>query len=132
MGRINIAGFALMLFGTLGQSLLLGRLTDVVPSWLTFALLFLPGLLVYAISFCQVAPCGPKRFAQLLIVAMIWYSFDTVACELVWLLTPTNRSHVYSAVIPHALCYGSTFSFILLIRAVRDARNYHATHPETA
>jgi len=136
MGRINIAGFALMLPGALGQSLLLGRSLfnhprHVVPFRLIFVLLYAPGLLIWAISFCKVAPCGPKRFAQLLTIGMAWYSFNTLACELVWLLIPASRPQTYSAAIPHLLCYGSALSFIVLIRAARDARNYHATHPET-
>lgn len=57
---------------------------------------------------------------------MAWYSLDTFVCELVWLLSPTGRSEVIVAAIAHALCYGSAMSFIVLIRAVRDARNYRA------
>jgi hypothetical protein len=129
MGRINIAGFALAA-GAVGQNLLLGQLVDRGPSWLIFASLFGPWLLVYVISFCRVAPCGPGRFAQILIFAMAWYSVNTFVCELVWLLVPAGRSQMYSAAIPHALCYGSALSFIVLIRAVRAARNYQDTAPE--
>ena len=127
MGRVNIAGWAL-LFGAVGQTLLLGHSIDRVPTWLVFVPLLGPWLLVYVISFCRVAPCGPGRFAQMLIIAMAWYSLNTLACELVWLLVPTGRSHIYGAAIPHALCYGSALSFIELIRAVRDLRKYQAHH----
>jgi hypothetical protein len=131
MGRINIAGWTL-LFGAIGQALLLGNTMDRVPHWLMWVPLFGPWLLVYVISFCRVAPCGPGRFAQLLIVSMAWYSLDTLACELVWLLVPAGRSHMYSAVVPHALCYGSALSFIVLIGAVRHARNYQANNSVTS
>jgi hypothetical protein len=125
-----------MLPGTLGQSLLLGRSLfshsrNIVPFGLIFVFLFAPGLLVWGISFCRVAPCGPKRFVQLLTIGMAWYSFNTLACELVWLIIPASHPHTYSAAIPHLLCYGSALSFIVLIRAARDARNYHATQPES-
>ena len=129
MGKINIAGWVLAP-GAAGQALLLGHSIDKVPFWLIFVPLCVPWLLVYAISFCKVAPCGPGRFAQLLIIAMSWYSYNTLVCELVWLLVPKAHSHMYSAAIPHLLCYGSAASFIVLIRAVRDARNYRASHPE--
>lgn len=129
MGKINIAGWTLAL-GAAGQARLLGHLIDKVPFWLIFVPLCVPWLLVYVISFCRVAPCGPGRFAQLLIIAMVWYSCNTIACELIWLLIPTSHPDAYSAAIPHLLCYGSAASFIVLIRAVRDARNYHANHPE--
>lgn len=129
MGKINIAGWTLAL-GAAGQARLLGHLIDKVPFWLVFVPLSGPWLLVYVISFCRVAPCSPNRFAQLLIIAMSWYSFDALACELVWLLIPKGRSQMFSAAIPHALSYGSALSFIVLMRAVRDARNYRASHPE--
>ena len=124
MGKINIAGFALSL-GAVGQALLLAHWIGSV-SLLVVALLG-PYLLVHVISFCRVAPCGPGRFAQILIIAMAWYSFDTFACELVWLLAPTRRSDTIVAAIAHALCYGSAISFIVLIPAVRDARNHQTT-----
>jgi hypothetical protein len=129
MGKINVASWVLLL-GAVGQALLLGHLMDRVPHWLIFVPLYGPWLLAYVISFCRVAPCGPGRFAQLLIFAMAWYSFDAIACELVWLLVPASHSQIYSAVIPHALCWGSAFSFIVLIRGVRDAREYRFNHPE--
>jgi hypothetical protein len=129
VGKINVASWALLL-GAVGHALLLGRLMDRVPHWLLFVPLFGPWLLGYVISFCRVAPCGPGRFAQILIVAIAWYSINTFACELIWLLVPASRSQMYSAVIPHALCLGSAFSFIVLIRAVRDAREYRTNHPE--
>jgi hypothetical protein len=128
MGRVNIAGWALG-FGAVGQSLLLGHSIDRIPLWLILVPLCGPWLMVYVISFCRVAPCGPGRFAQILIVAMAWYSVDTLVCELVWLLVPTGRSQMYAPAIPHALCYGSAVGFTVLIHAVRDARNYQANRP---
>lgn len=95
MGKINISAFGLWV-GALGQFLLLGNLFDRVPHLLVFAPLLGPWLLLYVISFCRVAPCGPSRFAQLVIIGVAWYSFDTVMCELVRLLVPTSRSRVYS------------------------------------
>lgn len=58
----------------------------------------------------------------MLTVAMVWYIADTVVCESVWVLLPAARSHVYSAIIPHAIAYGCAVSFIALVRAARDAR----------
>jgi hypothetical protein len=125
VGRINIAGWALLV-GAVGQALLLGHSTDRIPTWLIIMPLLGPWLVVYVISFCRVAPCGPGRFAQILVIAMAWYSFDTFVCELVWLLIPSGRSHVYGAAVPHVLSYGGAVSFIVLIRAVRDVRNLQA------
>ena len=129
MGKINVASWALLL-GAVGQALLLGHSVDRVPHWLVDAPLFVPWLVVYVISFCRVAPCGPRRFAQILTAAMAWYSINTLVCELVWLLLPASRSQMYSAIIPHALCWGSALSFIVLTRGVRDARAYQTEHPE--
>ena len=128
MGKINISAFGLAI-GAVGQSLLLGHLFDRLPHWLLLAPLLGPWLLVYVVSFCRVAPCGPGRFAQLLVIAFTWYSIDTVICELVWLLVPTSRSQMYSATIPHVLCYGGALTFLVLTRAVRSASNYRLNSP---
>jgi hypothetical protein len=111
---------------------MLGNAINKVPFWLIFVPLLGPYLVVHVISFCRVAPCGPSRFAQIITNAMAWYVADTVACELVWLLLPVARSHMYFAAIPHALTYGCAVSFIVLVRAVRDARQYAVDHPENA
>ena len=129
MGKISVAAWALLL-GAVGQALLLGHLLDNVPDWLIFAPLCGPWLIGYAISFCRVAPCGPGRFAQILIFAMAWYSFDTFVCEMIWLFVPAGRSRMYIAVIPHGLCLVGALSFIVLIRGVRHAREYQTNHPE--
>ena len=131
MGTINIAGWALLI-GAMGQALMLGGFIKTIPFWLIFVPLLGPWLLVYVISFCRVAPCGPRRFARLLTIAMTWYSTDTLVCESVWLFVPASHSHIYPAAIPHALSYGSAVSFIVLLRAVRDARKYATDHPESA
>lgn len=128
MGKINISAFGLAV-GALGQYLLLGNLFDRVPQWLLFAPLLGPWLLLYVISFCRVAPCGPGRFAQLLIIAISWYSVNEVMSELVWLLAPTSRSRVYSAILPHVLSFGSALVFIPLTRAIRWARDCQANEP---
>ncbi len=123
MGKINLASLALWL-GAIGQSLLLGHLLDRFSSWLSFLPFLGPWILVFVISFCRIAPCGPTRFAQLLVFAMGWYSLNTLGCEMVWLFVPSGRSSVYSATIPHVLAYGSAISFIVFVDAVREARRY--------
>lgn len=128
MGKINIAGWGLW-FGAIGQALLLYDLIGRAPYWFTYVALLGPWLLVFVISFCRVAPCGPARFAQILTLAMAWYSLDTLVCELVWLFVAKDKSHLYVAALAHALCYGSAATFTVLIRAVRDARNYQSNHP---
>ena len=131
MGKLNVAGWVLSL-GAVGQALLLGDFFGRFPSWLLFALLLGPWLLVYTISFCRVAPCGPSRFAQMLIAAMAWYSVDTIACELIWLRFPIHRLGLESALIAHALCYLSALSFIVLIRGVRQAREFEQSQSRNA
>lgn len=130
MGRINVAGYVLGL-GAVGQSLMVGNAIHKVPCWLIFITLLGPWLAVHVISFCRIAPCGPRRFAQILTIAMVWYAADTLVCELVWLLLPAARSHMYSAAVPHVLTYGCAVSFIIFGRAVRDARQYAVNHPES-
>lgn len=121
MGWINLASLGLVI-GAVGQGVLLRPMLGSLPFWPIFVWLMVPWLLVFGVSFCQVAPCGPRRFAQILIFSMAWYSLDTVACELVWLFGPRDVSYATSAAIAHALCYGGAMVLILLIRAVRGAR----------
>lgn len=129
VGRVNITGYVLG-FGAVGQSLLLGNAIQRVPLWLIFIPLLVPFLIVHVISFCRVAPCGPRRWAQMLTFAMSWYIADTAVCELVWLLQPAARSHAYSGTIPHAIAYGCAVSFVVLVRAAREARQCAVAHPE--
>ena len=130
MGRVNLVGYVLG-FGAVGQALMLGNAIHGVPSWLIFLPLLIPFLVVHIISFTRVAPCGPRRWAQLLTIAMVWYLADTLVCELVWLLLPAARSHVYSAAVPHIIAYGCVVGFVVLVRAAREARQYAIDHPES-
>lgn len=131
MGRVNITGYVLC-FGAVGQMLMLGHAVRGIPLWLNFTPLLIPFLLLHVVSFTRVSPCGPRRFAQILTIAMAWYVADTGACELVWLLLPAARSHVYSALVPHVIAYGCAVSFIVPVRAAREARRYALDHPENA
>jgi hypothetical protein len=131
MGKINVAAYGMAL-GTIGQALLLARRFGAFPSWALFLPLLGPWILVHVISFCRVAPCGPKRFAHILISSMWWYSFDTLVCELLWMFAPTGNSRFADAVVAHAFAYGGAISFIALIRAVREARTFAENHPESA
>jgi hypothetical protein len=127
MGRINVAGYGLAI-GAIGQALLLNALSHWFSAWLIFIPLLVPWLMVHVVSFCKVAPCRPRRFAQILSIAMAWYVFDALLCELIWLFIPTGRAIGLSAAIAHLLCYGSALCFIVLIHAVREARKYQAIH----
>lgn len=133
MGKINIAGYGLAV-GALGQTLLLSKVLQRLPSWFILVPLLGPWLLVHVISFCRVPPCGPRRFAQILIIAMTWYSLDTFVIdviEMMWILLPTRPSDWSVTTIAHALCYGSVVSFIVLIPAAYNVENYEANHPGT-
>jgi len=131
MGRINVAGWVLAL-GAVGQSLMLGNVITKIPFWIVFVPFLGPYLVIHVISFCRVAPCGPRRFAQILTFAMAWYVVDTLDCELIWLFLPAKRSHMYPVAVPHVLAYGCAVSFVILLRGIRDARQYAIDHPEKA
>jgi len=130
MGTINVAAYGMAL-GAIGQALLLTRRLGAFPIWPIFVLLLGPWILAHVISFCRVAPSGPRRFALLLSVAIWWYSFDTTVCELLW-MSATAASRIADAAIAHAIAYGGASSFIVLIRAVRSAKTFAENHPESA
>ena len=130
MGKINVAAYGMAL-GVIGQSLLLAPRFGHVSLW-AFLPLLGPWLLAHVISFCRVAPCGPRLFALLLSASMWWYLLDTLVCELLWMLAPTAASRVPLAVIAHAIAYGGASSFMVLVRTVREARTFAENHPESA
>jgi hypothetical protein len=127
-GVINLAGYGLPL-GAVGQNLLIGSGFPRVSSAMVLIYLFIPWFLVHVISFCRQAPCGPRRFYQILIVAMSWYAVNTFVAEascFAFAVSPPR----YSVAIPQLMIVcGLAISFPVLIRAVRRIRQYEVSLP---
>lgn len=125
MSKLHVASWGLML-GSLGH---LACLTQFIPSsgWpyrCVAALVFVPWLTVYTISFCKQPPCGPRRFRHLLIFAMSWYALMTAISETLNLLVrPTSVEH-FPIVIARALMYCGALTFMVFIKACRTIRGY--------
>lgn len=116
MGKLNIASLGLF-FGALGQAGLYGNLLPQLPAWAIMAPLFLPWLTVYTISFCKVAPFGPRPFRNCLLFAICWYAVMTVIAEiLLFVFHPAPQGH-FPVFVARILTYVAALSFIVLIRA---------------
>ena len=122
-GLINVAGYGLAL-GSVGQALLIVLGFPKVPFWMLYVPLLIPWLLVHVISFSRAAPCGPRRFYQILLVAMSWYAINTLVAEVSYFALEVAPPR-YPVAIPRLLIIcGGAISFPVLIRAVRGIRRY--------
>jgi hypothetical protein len=123
LGMINISSFGLWV-GSVGQALLLTSSFPAVPLWVVYIPLLGPWILVFVLSFCQVAPCGPRRFYQILMAAMCWYVFNTLVAELAHLPRGAVEPPNYPIGVPHLIILAGAISFVVLIRAVIQIRRY--------
>ena len=126
MSRINIASWG-MLLGALGQSLFFGYVFPSFPSKILFALLAIPWLTTFTISFCQRPPCGPRPFRLILIFAMCWFSAVTALAEtLCFILHLIPHGH-FPLTLPRVLTYLGALSFVILAKTCVALRRLEAT-----
>jgi hypothetical protein len=115
-GKLNIASWGLLV-GALGQAGLYHNLFPQLPTWAVMAPLALPWLTVYTISFCKVAPFGPRPFRNFLLFAICWYAVLTVIAEtLLFVFRPAPQGH-FPLFVARILTYVAALSFIVLIRS---------------
>jgi hypothetical protein len=127
MSKLSIASWGL-LFGAMGQGVFYRCLFASSPDWIgtkvLFALLLLPWLTVFTISFCNRPPFGPRPFRYCLSAAMCSYAFITVLAEALNLyVQPAHREHL-PMTIARLVMYLGTFSFIVFIRTCIRFRRY--------
>ena len=116
MGKLHIASWGLLL-GAMGQAGLYMNLLPQRPTWAIMAPLALPWLTVYTISFCKVAPFGPRPFRNCLLFAMCWYAVLTIIAEiLLFIFHPAPQGH-FPVFVARILTYVAALSFIVLIRS---------------
>jgi hypothetical protein len=93
MNQLSIASWGLFI-GASGQGVFYGYLFPHLATWIVTGISLLPGLIVFVISFCKVAPFGPRPFRYCLVFAMRWYAAVTLLAEALYLLTrPAARKH---------------------------------------
>jgi hypothetical protein len=116
MSTLNVASWGLLI-GALGQCVLYSSLFQHLPQWLVLIPLLPPWLMVYVISFCRQAPCGPLRFRQFLLFAMCWYAATSLIADAMTVLThPFPRGHL-SLTVGRVFMYAGGLTFIVFIRA---------------
>jgi len=120
MGSINVASCGLFIGGT-GQGLFFAYLFPIHPGTSTFNLLnlvlLIPWLTVFAISFCNRPPVGPRQFRLVLIFAMCWYSTVMLLAEMFCLALHAVPHGNYPLWVPRILMYLGALSFVVFVRA---------------
>jgi hypothetical protein len=123
MGTLNITSWGLLV-GAMGQAFFYKSLFPHLSGWVVVCTLFVPWFTVFAISFCNRPPCGPRPFRRCLIFSMVWYSAMTVLVEVLrFCLKPSDET--IPAIVLRVLMYlfGSA-SFTVLIRICFILREY--------
>ena len=116
MSTLSVTSLALLI-GAIGQEVLYGLLFPRIPFWIISFGTLVPWLTVFAISFCNLPPFGPRPFRNCLIFAMCWYGVTTLLAEVLHLFIHRAPSGHSSTTIARVLMYLGTFSFIELVRA---------------
>jgi len=116
MGKLHIASWGLLL-GAMGQAGLYMNLLPQRPTWAIMAPLALPWLTVYTISFCKVAPFGPRPFRNCLLFAMCWYAVLTIIAEILLFIFHPCPARSLPSLVARILTYVAALSFIVLIRS---------------
>lgn len=133
MNQLSIASWGLLI-GAFGQGVFYGYLFPRSPIWIVTGISFIPWLIVFVISFCRVAPFGPRPFRYCLVFAMCWYTFVTLLAETLYLLTRSAASKHFSVIVARVPTYLGLVSFIVFGRVVFALRRYerennHLTSP---
>jgi len=106
----------------MGQALLFGVFGTIASrtlAFIVFSLFLVPWLTVFAISFCQQAPFGPRPFRHGLAFAMSWYSGMTVIAEVRHHFLPSAPNRGAAVIVSQVLIVFGFGGFVVFIRAWR-------------
>jgi len=128
MGTLSIASWGLLI-GAMGQSAFYKCVFPPLSGWIVLCALFVPWLTVFAISFCNRPPFGPRPFRWCLIFAMCWYAVMTLLAEtLYFVIQPVPHGH-FPLIVARVLMYAfGAVSFFVFIRACIVLRRYETKH----
>lgn len=123
MNQLSIASWGLFI-GAIGQVVFYGYLLPHLSARILIGISLLPWLIVFFISFCRVAPFGPKPFRYCLVFAMCWYTVVTLLAETLYLLTRPAASKRFWIIVARVPTYLGLLSFIVFVRVVFALRRY--------
>ena len=123
MNQLSIASWGLFI-GAIGQGAFYGYLFPHLPTWIVTGVSLLPWLIVFVISFCRVAPFGPRPFRYCLVFVMCWYTVVTLLAETLYVLTRPAASKQFSIIVARVPTYLGLLSFIVFVRVVSALRRY--------
>jgi hypothetical protein len=123
MNRLSIASLGLFI-GAIGQGAFYGCVFPHRSARIVVGISLLPWLMVFVISFCRVAPFGPRPFRYCLVIAMCWYTVVTLLAEALFLLTRPAANEHFSIIVARVLMYLGFLSFVVFLRIVVVLRRY--------
>jgi hypothetical protein len=123
MNQLSIVSWGLFI-GAIGQGVFYGYLFPHLPTRIVTGISLLPWLIVFVISFCKVAPFGPRPFRYCLVFAMCWYTGVTLLAETLYLLTRPAASKHFSIIVARIPTYLGLLSFIVFVRVLFALRRY--------
>jgi hypothetical protein len=110
----------------IGATGLGGIYSQLLPSWIAYAISFLPWIIFFTVTFCNrpLLPSRPFRFC--LIFIMCWYGLATITAEALnffgLVAIPPNSPHAITFF--RVLMHLGWFSFIPLILGCRVLRQH--------
>lgn len=117
MQTLSLASWGFF-FGALGQMLFLGNLFPRIHPWITAVFALVPWFTVFAISFCNRPPFGPRPMRHCLIFAMSWYVGMALLTEvLTFVLHRPSPAHFSLNVARGIMYLPGSVSIFVFIRA---------------
>jgi hypothetical protein len=104
LGRLNIASLGLFV-GAVGQYWCFGRFFEKAPHWMIWSALFIPGFMVFALTFASLPPFGHRPFRRCLLFAVCWYVFATLSGEALHVFGRIPRMVVTFQSGPQGCCW---------------------------
>ena len=127
LGNLYLFGLSLAV-GATGLQWFYVRAFSAAPSWLIWTVLFLPWLTIHVITFCKVAPFGPRPFRRCLLLVVGAYALLIVGAEDIQAVRHLPTDGVFSLTLARVLMYIGCISFIPFARAYLALRNSEATN----
>src|SRR5262249_49729034 len=121
LGGLNIKSFGLA-FGAVGLSWFYGRLFPALGSGVMLGLLMIPWIVLYAITFTRVSPCGPRCFRIVLLGVAGMYLALVVGAEIIQLLLHLPADGAYPLSVARAFMYFGCLTLIPVVRAYRQVQ----------
>jgi formate hydrogenlyase subunit 3/multisubunit Na+/H+ antiporter MnhD subunit len=124
LGKLNIASWG-FLIGAIGQNWFYTRLFPQISERIILAVLFIPWLTAFVITFCKrPPPISPRAFRICLLGVVGWYAILTILAELLHVLRHLTPSGHFTITTARVLMYIGLVSCIVFTCACVFLQRY--------